>query len=376
MPSSLITGGAGFIGSHLAEALIARGDRVTVIDDESTGERANLSALGGHPRFSYIKGTVADNALLRELLADVDEVYHLAAAVGVGLIASNPYQTIETNIFPTKTLLDELRRLNENRRGQSPFAQSAQQKETVPLSPDGSRACGKSIKLFLSSSSEVYGKNPRPRWTEDDDLVFGPTTRARWSYGVSKAIDEFLALACWRQDQLPVVVGRLFNVVGPRQTGRYGMVLPRLIAAALAGRSPIVHDDGAQERCFAHVFDVVRAIIALMQTPAAIGRVFNIGSDQPVSIRDLARRVIAAVNPALEIEYQSYAAAYSEDFEDVRRRVPDLTRLRGTIDFRLEYDLDRIIAEVIAWKRTIAQEENEIIDPSFYEAGEFMPDSE
>ncbi|HEV3417409.1 MAG TPA: GDP-mannose 4,6-dehydratase [Pirellulales bacterium] len=321
---SLVTGGAGFIGSHLTEALVARGDRVTVIDDESTGDPANLAALAGHPQLSYVMGTVADEELMRQLLDGVHEVYHLAAAVGVGLIASNPIQTIETNIYPTQRLLVELRRLH---------------------------AEGKPIKLFLASSSEVYGKNPLPRWTEEDDLVFGPTTRPRWSYGVSKAIDEFLALACWRQERVPVVVGRLFNVVGPRQTGRYGMVLPRLVSAALAGRPPIVHDDGAQERCFAHVSDVVRAILALMQTPAAIGGVFNIGSDQPVSIRELARRVIAAVNPALEIEFQSYSAAYSEDFEDIRRRVPDLSRLRRTINFQLQYDLDRIIAEVIAWQR-------------------------
>jgi nucleoside-diphosphate-sugar epimerase len=327
MITSLVTGGAGFIGSHLAEALVARGDRVIVIDDESTGDPANLAALSGQASFRYVKGTVADETLVRRLLNGVDEVYHLAAAVGVELIASHPIQTIETNIYPTQRLLTELRRLN---------------------------AGGRTVKLFLASSSEVYGKNPLPKWTEDDDLVFGPTTRARWSYGVSKAIDEFLALAGWRQERLPVVIGRLFNVVGPRQTGRYGMVLPRLVAAALAGRRPIVHDDGAQERCFAHVSDVVRAIIALMQSPAAIGGVFNIGSDQPISIRELAQRVIAAVNPALEIEFQSYADAYSEDFEDIRRRVPDLSRLRRTIDFRLEYDLDRIIAEVIAWQRCCA----------------------
>ncbi|HEY2148953.1 MAG TPA: GDP-mannose 4,6-dehydratase [Pirellulales bacterium] len=324
MVHSLITGGAGFIGSHLAEALVARGDRVTVIDDESTGEPANLASLAGHPRLVYVKGTVADYGLMRRMLEGADEVYHLAAAVGVGLIASSPIQTIETNIYPTQRLLDELRRLHRE---------------------------GRTIKLFLASSSEVYGKNPRPQWTEEDDLVFGPTTRARWSYGVSKAIDEFLALACWRQEKLPVVIGRLFNVVGPRQTGRYGMVLPRLASAALAGRSPVVHDDGLQQRCFAHVADVVRAIIALMETPAAVGGVFNIGSDRPISIRDLAQRVIAAVNPALEIEYQSYAAAYSEDFEDVRRRMPDLTRLRRTINFDLRYDIDRIIAEVIDWQR-------------------------
>ncbi len=324
MQNSLITGGAGFIGSHLAEALVARGDSVLVIDDESTGDPENLAALLGHPRLRYVKGTVADDELMRRLLDGIDEVYHLAAAVGVGLIASNPIQTIETNIYPTQQLLAELRRLH---------------------------CAGKTTKLFLASSSEVYGKNPRAQWTEEDDLVFGPTTRARWSYGVSKAIDEFLALACWRQERLPVVIGRLFNVVGPRQTGRYGMVLPRLVAAALVGRSPIVHDDGLQERCFAHVADVVGAIVALMQAPAAVGGVFNIGSDRPTSIRDLAQRVIAAVNPTLEIEYQSYAAAYSEDFEDIRRRVPDLSRLRRMIDFQLQYDLDGIIAEVIAWQR-------------------------
>jgi UDP-glucose 4-epimerase len=328
--TALVTGGAGFIGSHLVEAILARGDRVVVIDDLSTGDMANLAAVAHHPRLRFVRSTVADESLLREFLPGspgspgIAEVYHLAAAVGVGLIASNPIQTIETNITPTERLLTELRRLH---------------------------AVGQPVRLFLASSSEVYGKNPKSVWNEDDDLVFGPTTRARWSYGVSKAIDEFLVLACWRQDRLPVVVGRLFNVVGPRQSGRWGMVLPRLVSAALAGRPPIVHDDGRQQRCFAHVADVVRAILALMQTPAAIGGVFNIGSDQPISIRELAERVIAAVDPKLEIEYQSYAAAYSEDFEDVRRRVPDLSRLRRTIDFPLHYDLDKIIREVIAWQR-------------------------
>ncbi len=324
VPLSLVTGGAGFIGSHLVESLLARGDRVAVIDDESTGDRANLAAVAEHPRLRYVPGSVADEPLLDSLLEGVGDVYHLAAAVGVELIASHPIQTIETNIGPTERLLAALRRRH---------------------------AAGQPVRLFLASSSEVYGKNPLPRWSEEDDLVFGPTTRARWSYGVSKAIDEFLVLAYWRQERLPVVVGRLFNVVGPRQTGRYGMVLPRLVAAALAGRRPVVHDDGRQERCFAHVADVVRAILALMQTPAAIGQVFNIGSDQPVSIRELAERVIRATNPALAIEYQSYAAAYSDDFEDVRRRVPDLSRLWRTIDFELRYDLDQIIGEVIAWQR-------------------------
>jgi len=322
--TALVTGGAGFIGSHLVEAILARGDRVVVIDDLSTGDLANLAAVADHPRLRFVRGTVADASMLRDLLSGVAEVYHLAAAVGVGLIASNPIQTIETNITPTERLLAELRRLH---------------------------AAGQSVRLFLASSSEVYGKNPKAVWNEDDDLVFGSTTRARWSYGVSKAIDEFLVLASWRQDRLPAVVGRLFNVVGPRQSGQWGMVLPRLVSAALAGRSPVVHDDGRQQRCFAHVADVVRAILALMQTPAAIGSVFNIGSDQPISIRELAERVITAVDPTLKIEYQSYAAAYSEDFEDVRRRVPDLSRLRRMIDFRLQYDLNDIIREVVAWQR-------------------------
>jgi UDP-glucose 4-epimerase len=320
----LVTGGAGFIGSHLVEALLARGDRVSVVDDESTGSVENLSAVVDEEKLRYTKGSVGDRDLLRKLVAGVDEVYHLAAAVGVSLIARSPIHTIETNIYPTEVLLEELGR----RHGR-----------------------GEAVRLFLASTSEVYGKNPKPQWTEEEDLVFGPTSRPRWSYGVSKAIDEFLALAYWDEQGLPVVVGRFFNVVGPRQTGAYGMVLPRLVDAALAGRPLVVHDDGRQVRCFAHVADVVRAVLRLMETPEALGGVFNIGSDQPISIEDLARRVIAAVDPGLKIVYQSYAEAYSKSFEDCRRRVPDLTRLRNTIGFHPAYQLDDIIGEVIAWKR-------------------------
>jgi len=320
----LVTGGAGFIGSHLTEALLARGDRVSVVDDESTGSIDNLAAVMDHPRFRYTKGTVADRDLVRRLVADVDEVYHLAAAVGVALIASAPIRTIETNIYPTELILAELGRRQQQ---------------------------GRTAKLFLASSSEVYGRNPKPRWSEEDDLVFGPTDRARWSYGTSKAIDEFLALAYWRQQRLPVVVGRLFNVVGPRQSGAYGMVLPRFVEAALAGGPLVVHDDGRQVRCFAHVSDVVRAIIGLMDRQQAVGRVLNIGSDQPTSILDLARRVIAAVDPSLAIEFVGYAEAYADDFEDCRHRVPDLTRLREVLDFELRHDLDDVIREVVASKR-------------------------
>lgn len=324
MSDVLITGGAGFIGSHLVEALLARGDRVWAIDDESTGSAENLEGVIGHARFHYTKGSVADADLVRSILDEVEEVYHLAAAVGVQLIASRPIYTIENNVYPTGSLLAELERRH---------------------------AAGRPVKFFLASTSEVYGRNPKATWTEDDDLVFGPTTRARWSYGTSKAIDEFLALAYGRQHGLPVVIGRLFNVVGPRQTGAYGMVLPRMVDAALAGGPLMVHDDGRQVRCFAHVDDVVTAIVALMQTPAAVGQIFNIGSDQPVAILDLAERVAAAVDPKLPIAFQSYAEAYSADFEDCRRRVPDLTRLRSTIDFRPQYDLEGTISQLVQWKR-------------------------
>ncbi len=316
----LVTGGAGFIGSHLTEALLARGDRVTVVDDLSTGSAENLPAISNTDRLEFVNADIGDPDLIKRLLSDVDEVYHLAAAVGVALIAREPIQTIERNVQPTQLLLDELCRRH---------------------------ASGAPVKFFLASTSEVYGKNPKATWTEEDDLVFGPTTRARWSYGVSKAIDEFLALACWRQFQLPIVIGRFFNVVGPRQSGAYGMVLPRFVQAALTGKPLRVHDDGRQIRCFAHVSDVIGAVLALMETPAACGRIFNIGSDQPISILELAQQVAAAAETSAPIEFQSYAEAYDEDFEDIRRRVPDLSRLRQAINYQPKYDLSAIIGEVI-----------------------------
>lgn len=325
MKQVLVTGGAGFIGSHLTEALLARGDAVTVVDDESTGSAANLSAVREHPRFRLVRGSIGDPQLVAQETAEVDEVYHLAAAVGVALIARQPIETIERNIYPTELLLQELRR---------------------------QVAAGRRVKFFLASTSEVYGKNPKEVWNEDDDLVFGPTTKARWSYGASKAIDEFLALACWRQYELPVVIGRFFNVVGPRQSGAYGMVVPRFVDAALAGRTLHVHDDGRQIRCFAHVSDVVGAVLGLMNAPGAVGRVFNIGSDEPVSILSLAQRVIALAASASVVEFQTYAKAYDEDFEDIRRRVPDLSRLRSVLNYERQYDLDRILKELIALRRT------------------------
>ncbi len=321
MKHILVTGGAGFIGSHLTETLLARGDRVIVVDDESTGCYAHLAAVHQHPQLEYLRGDIGDPELVARVTAQVEEVYHLAAAVGVALIARQPMETIERNIHPTELLLDAL----VQRWGR-----------------------GERVKFFLASTSEVYGKNPKPTWTEEEDLVFGATTKARWSYGASKAIDEFLALACWRQYQLPVVIGRFFNVVGPRQSGAYGMVLPRFVESALAGRPLIVHDDGRQVRCFAHVRDVLAAVLELMDTHAALGRVFNIGSDQPVSILDLAQQVVRLAGSRSPIQFQSYADAYDEDFEDVRRRVPDLSRLHRTIGHRNRYDLEAVIRAVIA----------------------------
>jgi len=316
----LITGGAGFVGSHLTEALLSRGCRVTVLDDESTGSTRNLAAVWHHFDFHYVKGSASDPALLAKLLPEVDEIYHLAAAVGVGLIAQAPIDSIRRNLQPVDALLQAM--LERWQAGQA-------------------------IKLFLASSSEVYGRNPKPVWNEKEALVFGPTTHMRWSYGAAKAMDEFLALAYRREHHLPVVIGRLFNVIGPRQRGSYGMVLPRMIDAALRGGPIIVHDDGQQVRCFAHVKDVCRMIVDLMRVPAAEGHIFNIGSAEPITILDLAQRVASAVDPNLPIEFQSYRQAYSEDFQDVRRRVPDLTKLQQTVDYRLQYDLDATIRESV-----------------------------
>jgi UDP-glucose 4-epimerase len=236
----------------------------------------------------------------------------------VKLVADDPVRTIETNIYPTETLLQ----------------MAAQGKQRV----------------FLASTSEVYGKNPKEQWTEEDDLHLGPTSRPRWAYGCSKAIDEFLALAFHRKYNVPTVVGRFFNVVGPRQVGHYGMVIPRFVDQALAGQPVVVYDDGQQVRCFAHVREVVDCIVRLMETPAANGQVFNIGSDQPVSIRELAEAVIARVNPELSIEYLPYNKAYGEDFEDVRRRVPCLDRLESTLGGKPRMTLGEILDDIIAWK--------------------------
>jgi UDP-glucose 4-epimerase len=319
MLTSLVTGGAGFIGSHLVESLLADGRRVVVLDDLSTGDAANLDAVRDHPDLRVVLDSIANEARLAELLEEADEVYHLAAVVGVRLVLEDPDRTVATNVGPTEVLLHRL--------------------------------AARPRPLFFASTSEVYGKTSKMPLAEDDDLVLGPTTRGRWIYACSKALDEYLALAHYRRSGLPVVVGRFFNVVGPRQIGRYGMVLPRFVDQALAGGPLVVHDDGRQVRCFAHVRDVVGAVRRLMACPEAAGRVFNLGSDVPVTIRELAETVVRLINPALEIEHVPYEQAFEPGFEDIRCRVPDLRRVREAIGYRPQHSLDDIVREVIAWKR-------------------------
>ncbi|MBI3866524.1 MAG: GDP-mannose 4,6-dehydratase [Planctomycetia bacterium] len=319
MAHCLVTGGAGFIGSHLTERLLAQGHEVSVLDDLSTGREENLNAVRDHPHLTVKTGSITDPVLLAEAVRGVEVIYHLAAAVGVRLVADDPVRTIETNIYPTEVLLR--------------------------LAVQGKQ------KFFLASTSEVFGKNPKERWTEEDDLQLGATSHPRWAYGCSKAIDEFLALAYHRKYGLEVVVGRFFNVVGPRQVGHYGMVIPRFVDQALLGGPIVVYDDGQQVRCFGHVREVVDAVSRLMETPAAVGRVFNIGSDQPVTIRDLALKIAARVNPQVELKFLPYAEAYGNDFEDVRRRVPDLSRLQATLGLKPCMPLEDILDDIIRHKR-------------------------
>jgi UDP-glucose 4-epimerase len=320
MPTSLITGGAGFIGSHLAEALLDRGDTVIVLDDMSTGSRENLSAVASHPRLELVEGSVSDDARLPQLIDRCDAVFHLAAAVGVSFVTKFPIETVRRNIAPTERILELA-----SRRG---------------------------VKVFLASSSEVYGKGSAERMREDDDMVLGSPSKTRYIYAYTKLIDEFLGLAYHRERGLPVVVGRFFNVVGPRQSGRYGMVIPRFVSQALAGGPLQVHDDGNQVRCFMHVRDTVRAVVELMQSAAAIGHIFNVGSDEAITIRQVAETVIRIVNPAATIEHISYAQAFGPGFEDVRCRIPDLTRLRATIQFTPQFSMGDILREVTEAERS------------------------
>ncbi len=322
MAHALITGGCGFIGSHLAETLLARGDRVTVIDDLSTGAMKNIADFQGHERFAHHIDTVLNRSLLAELVDDADEIYHLAAAVGVRLIVERPVETIETNIKGTEIVLE--------------------------------LASKKGKRVLLASTSEVYGKGASVPFAEEDDCVLGPSTRPRWSYACSKLIDEFLGLAHAKQRGLPVIITRFFNTVGPRQTGAYGMVIPRMVDAALTGAPIIVHGDGRQTRSFCHVADVVAAVTGLMGASDAVGRVFNVGGDQEVTIQALAEMVREVTGSSSEIALVPHSEVFGEDFEDLRRRVPDTTRLRATIAWRPTRSLRQIIEDVVAERRAEA----------------------
>lgn len=311
----LVTGGAGFIGSHLCEELLGRGAEVVVLDDLSTGSAANLAHLIGAGRLRLLRGSIRrEQDVERAFACDPDVVFHLAAAVGVRLIVERPVDSIETNIRGTETVL----------------------------------ACAAQInaRTLIASSSEVYGKGLRVPFREDDDLVLGPTTAARWSYGCSKMIDEYLALAYHRAQGLPATVLRFFNTVGPRQTGRYGMVIPRLTEQALAGRELTVYGDGSQTRAFCHVRDTVRMIADLAERAAAVGEVFNVGNDEEISIGDLARRIIARAGSSSTVRHIPFAEAYDANFEDVARRVPTIDKLARLLGYRPGRGIDLIIDDV------------------------------
>jgi UDP-glucose 4-epimerase len=315
----LITGGAGFIGSHLAERLLGDGHSVLVLDDLSTGRFENVGHLEGHAGFELRVASVTEPAVVERCVTECQAVFHLASAVGVRLVVEQPVRTIETIVNGTDTVL---------------------------------RACARYRRPFLlTSTSEVYGKGTRVPFREDDDTLMGPTTTRRWAYACAKALDEFLALAHWHESRLPVVVARLFNTVGPRQTGRYGMVVPRFVQQGLAGEPLTVFGDGTQSRCFAHVADVVEALVKLANHPSAHGQVFNIGNDQEIRIAELAERVRALTGSRSEVRLVPYGEAYTAGFEDMTRRVPDLGKIRKFVGYEPRRDLDAILADVIAEHR-------------------------
>jgi len=315
----LITGGAGFIGSHLADAYLGQGDEVFIIDDLSTGSIDNIQHLRGNPRFQYTIESVRHASTVAELVDQCDVVFHLAAAVGVKLIVESPVRTIETNVHGTEVVL----------------AQANKKKK----------------KVLIASTSEVYGLSNDVPFREDGNLVLGATVKGRWSYACSKALDEFLALAYWRERKLPTVLVRLFNTVGPRQTGQYGMVVPTFVKQALAGRPITIYGDGSQSRCFTHVGDVVKALMGLMAHPGAVGEVFNVGSREEVTIQSLADRVLALTGSSSEIVHVPYEQAYGEGFEDMPRRVPDVSKIQNLIGYRPSKTLDEILADVIEFFR-------------------------
>lgn len=315
----LITGGAGFIGSHLAERLLEKGERVVLLDNLSTGSMENIRHLKGHDHLEYHLDGIENRQLLAELVDDADVVVHLAAAVGVKLIVESPVRTIETNVNGTQMVLEA--------------------------------ACKKKKLVLVASTSEVYGKNTQVPFREDADLVLGPTTKGRWSYAASKALDEFLSLSYWKEKQQPVIVVRFFNTVGPRQTGRYGMVLPNFVKQALDGGSLEVYGDGTQSRCFCDVRDTVEALLRLIPLEKAIGEVVNIGNTEEVSIENLAKLVIQRTGSSSSIRHVPYDKAYEPGFEDMMRRVPAIEKLHGLTGFRPQTSLNEIVDRVAAYFR-------------------------
>jgi UDP-glucose 4-epimerase len=315
----LITGGAGFIGSHLAEEHLKQGDEVYIIDDLSTGSMENIEHIKDLPSFHYHLDSVTNQRLVAELVDLSDVIYHLAAAVGVKLIVESPVRTIETNIRGTEVVLHH--------------------------------AAKKRKRILIASTSEVYGKRDRVPFREDDDLVMGPTNKGRWSYACSKAIDEFLAIAYWKEKRVPTVIARLFNTVGPRQTGRYGMVIPNFVNQALTREEITVYGDGSQSRCFTHVSDVAGALMKLIEHPKAVGEVYNIGSDNEVTILQLAERIKSLTESDSPIVFLPYDQAYEEGFEDMARRVPDISKLQALIGYRPTFGLDEILESVIDYRR-------------------------
>lgn len=316
----LITGGAGFIGSHLAELLLNLGHRVVAIDNLSTGRVANIAHLHPLPHFHFVRETIMNAQVLDRLASQADIIIHLAAAVGVKLIVENPVHTIETNIMGTEIVLK-----TANRYG---------------------------CKVLIASTSEVYGKGVSVPFYEEDDRLMGPTTRNRWAYATSKAVDEFLGLAYHQQFGLPVVIMRFFNTVGPRQSGQYGMVVPRFVRQALRNEPLTVFGNGQQSRCFGDVADVIQGIVGLAEQPQAIGQVFNIGNTQEVTILELAERIIALTHSHSEIQFVPYDKAYAPGFEDMQRRVPSIDKLTKLIGYRPEHSLDDILQRVIAYEKT------------------------
>jgi UDP-glucose 4-epimerase len=317
---ALITGGAGFIGSHLSEALLDAGHQVVILDNLSTGSIDNITHLKGRAGFNYHIESVNNEPLLAELIDQADVVFHFAAAVGVRLIVEQPVHTIETNVHGTEVVLKH-----------------ANKKKKL---------------VFLASTSEVYGKSNDVPFREDSDLVLGATAKHRWAYACSKAIDEFLGLAYWKERKLPIVIVRFFNTVGPRQTGQYGMVIPNFVRQALAGEAITVFGDGTQSRSFTHVSDVVQALIALMNEPKAIGQVINIGHTQEITMRALAERVRSLAGSTSSIRLVPYDEAYESGFEDMPRRLPDLSKIESMIGYRPRFSLDDILVHVIEYFRS------------------------